>query len=83
MSDLDNFKAMLDRANVDFDEYSEREEWEENSTLSEWLPYLDSNVATVIIVMPGYRCHYESAFDANGNLLNTGQFGELWTNTLL
>ena len=77
MSELDNFKAMLDRAEVDYVELVNSAEWEDDSSLTNWLEDLEPETATIIIVIPGYRCHYEANFDANGNLISTGQFGDL------
>lgn len=77
MSELDNFKAMLDRAEVDYVELISPAEWEDDASLAAWLDDLEPETATIIIVMPGYRCHYEANFNANGNLISTGQFGDL------
>jgi hypothetical protein len=76
-SDLVNFKAMLDRADVGYDEYISAKEWDEDGMLNNWTSDLDPKTATIIVVMPGYRCHYEASFDGEGNLLETGQFGDM------
>jgi predicted acetyltransferase len=77
MSDLENFKAMLDRCDAGYNEYTGAAEWDEDSMLNSWTSELDPKTATIIVVMPGYRCHYEAAFDTEGNMLETGQFGEM------
>ena len=77
MSELDTFKAMLDRAEVDYNELTSPAEWEEDGTLTSWLEDIEPETATIIVVMPGYRCHYEANFDAEGKLISTGQFGDL------
>jgi len=77
MSELDNFKSMLDRAEVDYAELTSPAEWEDDGSLSDWMNSLEPETATIIIVMPGYRCHYEANFDVEGKLLSTGQFGDL------
>ena len=79
MSDLVNFTSMLDKANVEYNKYEGPDEWNEDGTLDSWVfaEEFDSRIATIVIVMPGYRCHYEAAFDAEGNLVETGQFGDM------
>lgn len=72
MSDLDNFKAMLKRSKTDFEEFRQRDEW-----ILKGHDWASKSAATVIAVMPGYRAHYEAAFDANGDMLESGQFAEL------
>jgi hypothetical protein len=72
MSELDNFKAMLDRAEVYYREYTSAAEWEDDGILAAWLDELEPETATIMCVMPGYRCHYEANFDAEGKLISTG-----------
>jgi hypothetical protein len=77
MSELTKFKAMLDRVHRHYDVYTSAAEWDEDGMLNDWTEHLEPSTATIIVVMPGYRCHFEASFDAKGNLLEIGQFGNM------
>lgn len=75
MSDLDIFKALLDKTDssygVDKPGNDSFEFARDNRTLA------DPKCTIRVHVMPGYRCHFEAEFDDQGNILNIGQWDEM------
>ncbi len=63
MTDLDQFLALLRKADADYDLRTHD---------------LHTKEATMLIeVMPGYRAHFEAEFDDDGNIVSIGQWDEM------
>lgn len=80
MTDLEQFKALMLKANADIDILfrSQPRGWEYDGKTIELMGYIPArNVTTIVRVHHGYRCHYEAAFAADGSIIETGQFEEM------
>lgn len=74
MTDLETFCRLAKKAGASFEEVSRAVYIGAYEGL-EWTP---SPRATVVVrVNPGYRCHFEADFDAEGNILSLGQWETL------
>lgn len=63
MSDLDQFLALLKKADAGYDIRTND---------------LHTVGATKLVeVMPGYRCHFEAEFDTADNIVSIGQWDEM------
>ena len=66
MTELEQFLAMLKRAEIDADV--------SDDALNNGGCY---ETATVVRVNHGYQAHFEAEFDKNGNLLTMGQWEDM------
>lgn len=72
-TDLEAFQALLYKARTSFDMVPRSAVAGDDNR--GWTP--SPACTSVIRVMPGYRAHFEAAFDKDGNILSIGQWEEL------
>lgn len=75
MSDLTDLEALLKKANADYGIVTPADDDFKHAEAERTIA--DKNCQLRVQVMPGYRCHFEAEFDAQGNILNIGQWDEL------